>query len=73
MDERTVVTIQNRHGEVLRTFTVPTAQINERDEGDIRELAAKYGQTVKFFKVAGWSGIEAVKWDIKEMNGDIDG
>ena len=72
MNERTVIVLQDSHGAVLRTFTVQTAQINDRDKKDIVELAGKYNQFVHFFPVAGWSGIESVKWDIKEMNGATD-
>lgn len=70
MEDRTVIIVQSLNGEVLRTFTVPTAQIKPKDKKDIVELAGKYNQHIHFFEVAGWSGIESVKWDIKEMNGD---
>jgi len=71
MGPRTVIIITDlKTGSILRPYTVPTAQINPRDKKDIRDLAAKYQQIAYFYELEGWSGIESVKWDIKEMNGD---
>lgn len=66
-DERTVIVMQDKKSmRVLRTFTVPTAQVREKDKFDIQTLAETVGQYAHFFSVEGWSGIESVKFDIKE-------
>lgn len=69
MAEETVVVI-NDGWEVLRVFIVPTAQINPRDTQDIKLLAAKHNQAATFYSLQGFMGIEAVKWEIKKMNGE---
>lgn len=70
MSESTIVIVQDSGGEVVLASIVPTAQIKERDKADIIVLAAKHQQNVSFYEKAGWSGIEALKWDLKEVNGD---
>lgn len=65
----TVVLITKPDGKVLRVFRLATKQLGKRTEDDIINLAQKYGQLVEFHPVT-WAGIEALKWDLKEMNGD---
>lgn len=69
MADETVVILTDARGRIHKVFRVPTVQMSKRTEDEIIEVAKKYNQLVEFHPV-GWSGIEAVKWDIKAANGD---
>lgn len=70
MSDKTIVIVQDAGGEVVLASIVPTAQINKRDKADIIALAAKHQQNVSFYEAVGWVGIEALKWDLKTVNGE---
>ncbi len=69
-EAETVVLITDKEGKVRKVFRLPTEKLSKRTESEIIELAKKYDQLVEFYPVK-WSGIEALKWELKEMNGDL--
>lgn len=69
MSEYTVMVVSNER-EVLDAILIPTAHVTERDKKDLIEIASGYKQRVTFL-TKGWMGIEAAKFRIHEMNGDI--
>jgi len=70
--EGTAVVLSDPKGNALGVFIVPTKEISETDKATLHQTADHYGQFITFLEVDRWSGIEAVKQGIKELNGDTE-
>lgn len=68
----TAVVVSSPDGEIQGVFLVHTMNIsiNAKDQKDLCELAAHYNQNLTFVEVGGWDSVEALKNNIKQLNGD---